>query len=331
MRVLSVLGKNYAGWPGAIEPMYLEFTVPLMDLGHTVEHFDHTEARKQFGLDGCGDRFVKQVRNGRYDLVLYATAGQDWMPPEAIHEARRYALIVAWNSDDDWQWNSYTMKLAPYFSFMVTTYSHIYEANRGQYSNLRLSQWGCYDRLADFSRNKDMDFTFVGRVYGYRNQDCRYLRSSAGLRVFGEGSRLVRLGLPIFRGCTRIPGLMGEPIADYTKVNTIWNRSRISYTPLGSSADPHKLQIKGRVFQMGLSGTLMLCDNHPDLARYYEPGKEFVVFDDLTDCVEKAKYYLAHENERAHIAQAYHDRTRAEHLWQHRFVRLFKDIGLIHV
>jgi spore maturation protein CgeB len=274
---------------------------------------------------------VKKVKNGRYDLAFYATSGQDWMPPEAIREAGRYAPIVAWNSDDDWQWESYTKNLAPYFTFMVTTYPYIYEANRKQYPDLRLSQWGCYDRLTDFSHTKDMDLTFVGRIYGYRNRECRYLRAATGLQVFGEGSRLVRLGLPIFRGCTRIPGLMGQPIADYAKVNAIWNRSRISYTPLGSSADPHKLQIKGRVFQTGLSGTLMLCDNHPDLARYYEPSKEFVAFEDLADCVEKAKYYLGHETERARIAQAYHNRTKAEHLWQHRFVKLFQDIGLINV
>jgi hypothetical protein len=328
MKILSVVGRNYAARVGATEPMYLEFTDPLVDLGHVVQHFDHTETRKWFGLEGCGERFVEHVRAGRYDLAFYATAGQDWMPPEAIREAGRYAAIIAWNSDDDWQWESYTKNLAPYFTFMVTTYPHIYEANRKHCPNLRLSQWGCYDRLADFSHTKDMRFTFVGRIYGYRNQECRYLRGAAGLQVFGQGAGLVRLGLPIFRGCTRIPGLMGQPIADYAKVNTIWNRSRISYTPLGSSADPDKLQIKGRVFQMGLSGTLMLCNSHSDLSRYYEPGKEFVAYDDLKDCVEKAKYYLSHETERAQIAQAYHDHTKAEHLWQHRFESLFREIGL---
>jgi spore maturation protein CgeB len=328
MRVLSVLGKNYAGYPGAIEPMYLEFTDPLIDLGHVVRHFDHTENRKQFGLEGCGERFVEHVRAGGYDLALYATAGQDWMPPEAIREAGRHVPIVAWNSDDDWQWESYTKNLAPYFTFMVTTYAHIYEANRKQHLNLRLSQWGCYDRLTDFSHTKDMDFTFVGRVYGYRNTDCRKLRREVGLQVSGEGSRLVRFGLPLFRGCTRIPGLMGQPVHDYAEVNAIWNRSRISYTPLGSSADPAKLQIKGRVFQMGLSGTLMLCNSHPDLLRYYEPGKEFVAYDDLADCVGKAQFYLAHEAARAQIARAYHDRTKAEHLWQRRFEVLFREIGL---
>ena len=152
MRILSAVGKYFYGRPEAIEPMYLEFTDPLVDLGHEVEHFDHGQMREQFGLEECGERFVERVKTGRYDVVLYQTAGQDWMHQEAIREAGHYAPIVAWNSDDDWQWESYTRHVAPYFTFMVTTYPHIYEASRDQHPNLKLSQWGCYDRFADFGR-----------------------------------------------------------------------------------------------------------------------------------------------------------------------------------
>jgi hypothetical protein len=308
--------------------MFLEFRDPLVHLGHEVAHFDHDEISRRMGPDACGEQFVRTVREDGYDVVLYQTAGRDHMPRESIREAGRFAPIVAWNSDDDWQWESYTSLLAPYFTFMVTTYPHVFEANRARMSNLRLSQWGCYDRLADFEHRKDLPFSFVGRVYGGRYADCRFLRRKAGLRVFGNGSRLVALGIPPFRGCSRIPGLMGPPILDYADVNAVWNRTRVSYTPLGSSADPRLFQVKGRVFQMGLSGTLMLCDSHPEIKRYYEPGKEYVTFCDLADCAEKARYYLSHETERVRIALAYRDRTRAEHLWQHRFTRLFEDIGV---
>lgn len=328
MKILSVVGRCYGGSAQATEPMYLEMRVPLMDLGHEVDHFDHDAVSRQSGQDVCGEQFVAAVRNGGYDLVLYQTAGRDHMPREAIREAGRISPVVAWNSDDDWQWESYTSHLAPYFTFMITTYRHIYEANRVKAPNLLLSQWGCYDRLADFSRTKDVAFSFVGRVYGSRYPDCRFLHRKAGLRVFGSGSRLVSLGIPPFRGCSRIPGLMGPPILDYADVNAVWNRTRVSYTPLGSSADPALFQVKGRVFQMGLSGTLMLCDDHPEIARYYEPGKEYVTFRGLEDCAEKARHYLSNETERARIARAYYERTRNEHTWQHRFNKLFQDMGL---
>jgi len=326
MKILSVIGKRYGTKAGAVEPMYLEFTDPLRDLGHEVEHFDHKATAQQEGFERCGELFVDRVQKGRYHLVFYQTSGRDHMPPAAIREATRFAPVAAWNSDDDWQWESYTKGLAPYFTFMVTTYRHIYEENRQAFPQLRLSQWGCYDRLSDFGRPKDIPFSVVGRVYKTRFAACRFLRRHVGLRVFGAGSRLVCLGIPPFRGCSRIPGLMGPPVLDYAEVNAVWNRTRVSYTPLASSIDPRLLQMKGRIFQMGMSGTLMLCDNHPEIGQYYESGKEYVPFDSIDDCADKARYYLTHEPERARIAQAYYERTRSEHLWQHRFRRLLTDM-----
>src|SRR6266545_2907316 len=95
----------------------------------------------------------------------------------------------------------------------------------------------------------------------------------------------------------------------HLQVHEIWNRSRISYSPMEAAGNPAILQIKGRMFEHGLSGTMPICRRSPNLEMYYEPGKELVAFEDLDDCVDKVKFYLAHESERARIARAYHDRT----------------------
>lgn len=344
MKILSTVGKAYYTSGDAIEPMYFEFTQPLAKLGHTVEHFDHMKIKKEAGPDVCGERFIETVKNGNYDVVFYQTAGEDHMTREAIGEAARYAPIAAWNSDDDWQWDSYTSHVYPYFTFMVTTYPHIYEANRQQYPKLILSQWGCLDTFAEPQRKKDLGFTFAGQIYGDRALNCAYLRRRAGLKLFGWGTMKVkypylhterfqqflydkrwgRLTIPF---AIRLPQLQDKAI-NFIQVNEIWNRSKISYTPMASSVDPRLYQIKSRVFEMGMSRTLMLCELSPNLERYYEPQKEFVPFTDLDDCADKAKYYLKHESERARIANAYYERTRAEHMWEHRYQQLFRDMGL---
>jgi spore maturation protein CgeB len=79
---------------------------------------------------------------------------------------------------------------------------------------------------------------------------------------------------------------------------------------------------------MGLSGTLMLAAAAPGLENYYEPGKEYISFQSLEDCVDKARYYLAHEVERAQIAEAYAKRTLADHLWKHRIESVLRAAGL---
>ncbi|HWW74965.1 MAG TPA: hypothetical protein VNZ44_06210, partial [Pyrinomonadaceae bacterium] len=261
---MSAVVKAYYNRPGAaVEPMYLAFTEPLAALGHTVEHFDHVKTHADFGREVCGERFVERVKGGGYDLVLFQHQGasKDWMPPEAVAEAARHAPVVAWNTDDDWQWED-TLSRAPYFTFMVTTYPHVYEANRGRHPNLLLSQWGCLDTYADFDRRKDLDFTFAGQMYGSRGEECRYLRRHAGLKAFGAGAAEVNrpfLTRPrVRRYASKIMALGDEPL-HFRQINEVWNRSRISYAPMGASVDPKILQIKSRAFEMGLSGTLMLC------------------------------------------------------------------------
>lgn len=79
---------------------------------------------------------------------------------------------------------------------------------------------------------------------------------------------------------------------------------------------------------MGLSGTLMLCEHSWNLEQYYELGRECVTFETLEDCAEKALWYLSHESERIRIARRYYNRTLREHMWEHRFLGLFRQMGI---
>lgn len=333
MRILSCVTKGYYGRSNTVEPMYVAFTEPLQKLGHEVDHFDHFGSNRDIGPERTCELFVAKVREGDYDAVLYQTACQDAkFIGEALREAGRYAVTIAWNSDDDFAWEKQTSIMAPYFTYMYTTYPHIYEQNRAAHPNLRLSQWGCFDNFGDFNRAKDLDFTFAGQMYGDRVRLCRYLIDHAGLRVYGFMSGMLHtpafLYWPVIRKVTfRFPSIYGAPIP-YDQINDIWNRSKISYTPMEASVSAAILQIKSRTFEQGLSGTLMICRQSPNLDLYYEPDKEFVPFDDLDDCVDKVKFYLEHENQRVRIARAYHDRTRGEHMWTHRFQKMFAEIGL---
>ena len=86
------------------------------------------------------------------------------------------------------------------------------------------------------------------------------------------------------------------------------------------------MQIKGRVFELGSTGTLMLCDRNPAIDEYYDRGKEYEDFDSLDECADKIRFYLAHEEARRRIAEAYYNRTKRQHMWEHRLQRLFSEI-----
>jgi spore maturation protein CgeB len=328
MKILSITVRAYRGSPNAVEPMRLYFTKPLEKMGHIVECFDHIEASNRLGKEKATDDLVALTKNGGFDAVFYQSAGtSEPVDVSALGTLKTRVPLFCWNSDDDWQWERWTHKLAPHFTWVVTTYPHIYEANKQRYSNLLLSQWGCLESFSEFDRAKDIPFSFAGAVYKIRNRDCRFLRKRAGLKAFGQGARLVNLGVPYLKGAFRFD-LIAGPAIDFSKINEIWNRTRVSYTPLGGGPSGEVMSIKSRVFDMGCSGTLMLSEMAPNLERYYEPGKEFVVFSSLDDCAEKARYFLTNESERARIAEQYRRRTLGEHTWVRRFQQMFADAGL---
>jgi len=285
------------------------------------------------------DFFFSIVKNGFYDLVLIMTCADEFIQ-SVLDEARRRTTTVAWNCDDDWRWDGYSAKWAKHYTWMVTTYRHVLDANRAQFPNLVLSQWGCTGFCDGVQVKKDIGISFVGGAYGKRFEYIERLRKTLGIVALGKGISDLGDSERINRACIkgkvkrfvastfRIP-MAGRDTELQTQsdVKNVWNRSRISFTPLEASRGGG-LQIKARVFDMGLSGTLMLCNRNEALHEFYEPGKEYVEFDDLEDCVEKARFYLNHEAERERLAEAYYRRTQREHLWQCRFEKLFKQVGL---
>ena len=89
-------------------------------------------------------------------------------------------------------------------------------------------------------------------------------------------------------------------------------------------------QIKGRNFEVPGCGGFMLTGKADDLENYYQFGKEIVCFEDIHDLIDKIRYYLAHEEERAAIARAGYERTLREHTYAHRFEAIFKEMNLTH-
>lgn len=87
-------------------------------------------------------------------------------------------------------------------------------------------------------------------------------------------------------------------------------------------------QIKGRNFEVPGCGGFLLSGEADNLADYYQPGQEIETFATLDQLIEKARHYLAHDDQRRAIADAGHQRTANEHTWCHRFHDVFSAIGL---
>lgn len=79
-----------------------------------------------------------------------------------------------------------------------------------------------------------------------------------------------------------------------------------------------------RVFEALACKRLLLTEDIKAVRDHFEDGKHLVMFKTIEEAVEKAKYYLAHADERNAIAEAGYQEFLSKHTYMHRAKELLK-------
>jgi spore maturation protein CgeB len=159
-------------------------------------------------------------------------------------------------------------------------------------------------------QEKTIDVSFVGQCYGKRPETIRRL-GEAGIRVEAFGY-----------------GWPGGPLSTEEMVR-IYSRSRINLGFGGVEGHDEIYCLKGRDFEIPMSGGLYLTEYHPELETVYDLGKEIVTYRGFDELVVKIRHLLANPDEAETIRQAGFRRARKEHTWEMRFERVFTLMNLI--
>ena len=96
--------------------------------------------------------------------------------------------------------------------------------------------------------------------------------------------------------------------------------ARISLNRHIAEAEGHANNM--RLYEATGVGSLLLTDEGSNLAELFEPGREVVTYAGVDDLVEKARHYLAHDDERRAIAAAGQARTLRDHTYELRMREL---------
>ena len=110
-----------------------------------------------------------------------------------------------------------------------------------------------------YDENKVYDVSFVGQCYGNRPETIARLRE-AGVRVETFG-----------------PGWPNGPLTMEEMVRT-WSRSRINLGFGGVLGHKETYCLKGRDFEVPMSGGLYLTEHHEELIPFYDVGREIVTY-----------------------------------------------------
>lgn len=161
-----------------------------------------------------------------------------------------------------------------------------------------------------FDEDKIYDVSFVGQCYGNRPEVISRLRN-AGIQVEVFG-----------------PGWPNGSLSIEEMVRT-WSRSRINLGFGGVLGHKETYCLKGRDFEVPMSGGLYLTEHHDELVPFYEIGREIVTYTSFDDLLEKIRWLLLNPDQSEAIRRAGRERALREHTWEMRFERVFRLLGVL--
>jgi spore maturation protein CgeB len=130
----------------------------------------------------------------------------------------------------------------------------------------------------------------------------------------------------------RYPAAMHPPVSDEELV-LLYSRSCVSlgFLEVYEAHDPSRpvtRHVHLREFEAPMSGALYCTGYSDELAGYFEPDREMLVYHSEEELTEKAQYYLAHPQQAETIRQAGLQRALRDHTYQRRFEQLFAALNL---
>ncbi len=257
-------------------------------------HFSFDEYQLLFGR--TGDEALIAFCGSAAPDILILTLCRLNPCPETLHVIRHelgIPIVVLWHDSVDRNNRGIAEQMMAFTDLHVPLDSTTACFSNSRHGEKYLPLWTPQDPRIFRDRNlsRDIDLCFVGSIDHYRE------RRSA-LQALKEA------GFPVEQsGGQREKSLT---IAEYARY---FMRSRIALNFGVSFCGPHRgdgpyYQAKGRVFEALSCGTMLLEGGDSETRKWLEPMKDYASFSDEKDLVEKARYYLVHEEEREMIARS---------------------------
>lgn len=156
----------------------------------------------------------------------------------------------------------------------------------------------------------EYDVSVLGGCYGWRPLFVQKLQKlGINLACFGNG-------------------WPNGPLSDEESVK-LFSRSRINLGFAGVGHSKQLMCLKGRDFEVPMSGGLYLTQNNPELSLVYDINKEIVTYKDEDDCFEKITWLLENPSIADEIRKKGRERAMKDHTWEKRFDEIFRFAGFL--
>ncbi|MDB5273294.1 MAG: hypothetical protein JWO58_1661 [Chitinophagaceae bacterium] len=252
------------------------------------------------------------------DLILVYKGAFVW--PATLHQLKKIAPIVNMYPDVSFRTHGkYLPQTLPLYDWIFTTKTFGLEDMKNQ---LRISRASFvphgfdpdihHPGLLDEKIKKELacDVSFIG-THSLRKENYLSALQAAipelNLKIWGNGwSRSTASNLTLAIQHKEVLGDVYALAIQSSKINLGILSEKVGGASSGDL-------ITSRTFHIPASGGFMLHQRTEESVLYYEEGKEAAFFDGQEELIEKVKYYLNHEAERAEVLQQGRQRALAEH------------------
>lgn len=148
-------------------------------------------------------------------------------------------------------------------------------------------------------KSKKIEISFIGMNYGNRGRMIEYIESN-GVSIHKRGK-----GWP-------------EGGATIEEMLQIYKESLITLG-FGYVADTYKTSLKGRDFEVPLTGCAYMTSYNRELAKCFIPGEEIILYKNKKDLLNKLRYYLLNPGKVIELGMKGRERALREHKWQDRW------------
>jgi hypothetical protein len=251
---------------------------------------------------------------GRFDLHLWIDWGED-----ALAGVLPYAPLVPGHPSAYWASDTH---LGPAHRFRwARHFDHVFFAQRKAVETFGGGEWlphavepQAYNPAAQYAPTTQAALD-LGQVHRLKRWDLGFVGHLNDPTRVAALDRLFREFPESWWGSMRT-GRVFERAAD------VYTQARICFN--------HAIQddVNMRVFEVLATRSFLLTPAVDSLDALFTDGVHLATYRDLDDCVDKARYYLAHDDARERIAAAGYAEVLAKHTIAHRVRRMLTVAGL---
>lgn len=291
------------GWRNDGAPLWITWNLRKILNGETLD-----DLKKAGGFsDGTNVIHLSPInpksQHGKFDLNILIDYGEDSLGIPLDWELPHPSVYWAFDTHIDEKGYQYRLNRAKQFD-------HVFLCHKGQIESFIkggidpkkihympvAAEPDCY---RPYPIMEKYDWCFIGHL----NSGHRIDLVDRFVKEFDLGDGKGYLGW-------RMPQIQGHNVLD--DVAKKFSMSKIIIN------DAIKMDLNMRLWESMACGKMLLTQRIPGIEDFFKDGKDLVLYDSIDDAVEKARYYLLHDEERVAIGKSGLERILAGHTYADR-------------